>query len=102
MKATSTLRAIYRGHAHTMKPAGAKETVDSILNEVQLLHGTDHPCLIKLEGVTKTVNGMLHMVPEPAQGIQLCDKVIEKKASSLTITEKRKRQIILLPVADCY
>ena len=84
MKATSTLRAIYRGHAHTMKPAGAKETVDNILNEVQMLHGTDHPCLIKLEDVTETVNGILHMVPEPAQGIQLCDKVIENKASSLT------------------
>ena len=84
LKATSTLKAIYRGHAHTMKPAGAKETVDSILNEVQLLHGTDHPCLIKLEDVTETVNSMLYMVPEPTQGIQLCDKVIEKKASSLT------------------
>ena len=84
MKATSTLKAIHRDHTHMMKPAGAKETVDSILNEVQLLHGTDHPCLIKLEDVTETVNGMLYMVPEPAQGIQLCDKVIEKKASSLT------------------
>ena len=84
MKATSTLKAIYQGHAHTMKPAGAKKTVDSILNEVQLLHETDHPCLIKLEDVTETVSGMLDMVPEPAQGIQLFDKVIEKKASSLT------------------
>ena len=84
MKATSTLKAIDRGHAHTTKPAGAKETVDSILNEVQLLHGTDHPCLIKLEDVTKTVNGMLYMGPKPAQGIQLFDKVIEKEVSSLT------------------
>ena len=83
-KATSALKAIHRGHVHAMKPAGAKKTVDSILNEVQLLHGTDHPCLIKLEDVTETVNGMLYMVPEPAQGTQLFDKGIEKKVSSLT------------------
>ena len=64
LKATITFKAIDRGRVHTMKPAGAKETVDSILNKVQLLHRTDHPGLIKLEDVTETVSGMLCMVPD--------------------------------------
>ena len=56
-----------------MKPGGAKEAVDSILNEVQLLHRTDHPDLIELQDVTETVSGMLCMVPDR-----------RKEASSLT------------------
>ena len=43
------------------------------------MHETDHPCLIKLEDVIKSANGMLHMTLGLAQGGKLVDKIIEKR-----------------------
>ena len=43
------------------------------------MHGTDHPCLIKLEDVTEAANSMLDMRSQLTQGGELFDKIIEKR-----------------------
>ena len=72
------IKAIDRGRVHMMRPAGAEDPADSVLNEVRLLREIDHPCVIKLEDVIEAANGMLFIILELAQGGELFDKIIEK------------------------
>jgi len=58
-----------------LPPTGA---ASNVLNEVRLLQAIDHPCVIRLEDVIETGNGMLYIILELAEGGELFDKIIEK------------------------